>query len=362
MNLSRWLPFLLLGVAAARAAAADPFGKPLTAAQVACEDRQLSRLMYRMVVHYSESNLFVWRSTSGGGLYAGLAASSQMLDPVTQLPSHKEEELAFDLLLRKAGESSDPQNPRRPQATLVRRDAASNLSSEPERPDILDMVMDLASEVPDPTHPKVPLQITNRRALGAGQADRAGRGLVAGELFTACHAQVSDFDLKIFSLLAHTVRASSCLLASENLCIGGFTRFKASIFRGAEPLTYRMNIHRYDTGCRDENEEFCYGEGGIALLFRLQADSEGRLTGGDVDVLPWCKTGGLIGCTDAGDPEFGVFVLPPLKPGEIQGAAAFRRAAHLNVEFLHSPNNILHATVNWPDLLRDTAWNDGNDR
>lgn len=62
--------------------------------------------------------------------------------------------------------------------------------------------MDLAPEVLDPTNPKVPLRITNRRFPGAGQADRAGRGLAVDDLFTACHAEVSDFDLKIFLLLA----------------------------------------------------------------------------------------------------------------------------------------------------------------
>jgi hypothetical protein len=120
-----------------------------------------------------------------------------------------------------------------------------------------------------------------------------------------------------------------------------------------------MNIYDYLVGCYDDGH--CeYGEGRTAFVFHLQVDDRGRLIGGDLRILPWCTDTGQAGCTTAANPDFGLFVLPPLRPGtERQGEAEFLRAAHLNLEYQGSPNNVLQDTVNWQDLLRDTAWNEG---
>jgi hypothetical protein len=120
-----------------------------------------------------------------------------------------------------------------------------------------------------------------------------------------------------------------------------------------------MNIFSYSVSCDDAGHCF-YGEGQIALLFHLQVDAAGRLSGGDVQALPWCTGADSIGCTSFLNPDLAVFVLPPLRPGiDRQGDAAFARAAHLNIEFKGSENNVLHDTVNWPDLLRGSSWNEG---
>jgi hypothetical protein len=359
MKLRRCVPILILGLASVRHAAAQGFGQPLTADQVACEERQLGRLVHRMAVSYLGSNLFLWRSSPAGGAYRGLSTTSILLpDPTTGRPSREEEQLTFDLLLKAQEDFLDPRRPLAPQATLVRRDTASNLSSAPPADQMLDANLDLAPEVPDPTSPVLPLRITNRLAPGAAQDDRAGRGLARDELLSACHAAVSDLDLKVYAILARTVRVSDCLLQPVSNCEAGRYRFKSVLFRGADPLSYRMNIFSYAVGCINDN---CfYGEGQIALLFHLQVDAQGRLSGGDVQALPWCTGPDPTGCTPTGNPDIAVFVLPPLRPGvDRQGAAAFARAAHLNLEFNGSENNVLQGTVNWLDLLRASSWNQG---
>lgn len=155
--------------------AAVDFGRPLTAEEVACEERQLERLQHRMDVGFEGASLFLWRAGAGGGVYRGLASTSQLFDQ-NEGRTREEEQLAFDLIL-KAGEASlDPRRPLRPQATLVRRDVDSNLHAAPGAL-YLDVSMDLApDEVPDPTNPRLPIRITNRLEPGAGQDDRAGRG------------------------------------------------------------------------------------------------------------------------------------------------------------------------------------------
>jgi hypothetical protein len=95
-------------------------------------------------------------------------------------------------------------------------------------------------------------------------------------------------------------------------------------------------------------------------LLLVHVDEQGRLTSGEVRALPWCAQVDQVGCTNVVDAGFALFVLPPLRPGiERQGEAEFLRAAHLNIEYEGSPFNVLQDTVNWADLLRDTAWNGG---
>jgi len=341
---------LLLGTPVA----AQTFGPPLSPEQVACEERQLERLQHGMWVHLEGSTLLLWRASAGGGLYRGIVTTSELGPDDTGKPVREEEQLAFDLVLKAEEDFLDPHRPRRPQATLVRRDVASNLSSEPEIPfHILDLTLDLTPEAGvDPASPRLPIRITNRLTAGAGADDRAGRGIAIDDLLSPCHTEVSNFDLRIFSILARTVRPSQCLLEPISTCNAGLERFKSVLFRGADPLSYRMNIYPYlFSGITDAR---------IALLFRLQVDNGGRLIGGDVQVLPLCRDLDQVDCTNTFSPGFALFVLPPLRPGvERQGDAEFLRAAHLNLDYDGSPYNVLEDTVNWADLLSDTAWNGG---
>jgi hypothetical protein len=349
----RWPPILLLFLLSAPAAAQN-FGGPLTAEQVACEERQLERLQHRMWVPFEGSALLLWRSSPSGGIYRGLVSTSE-IDGDLAHPTREEEQLAFDLVVKSEEDFLDPHRSQRAQATLVRRDVASNLTSAPEIPShILALTLDLAPEVLAPSAPRLPLRISNRLTPGAGADDRAGRGIAIADLVSPCHAEVSDFDLRVLAILARTVRPAQCLAVPFSGCEAGLDRYKVVLFRDSEPLTYRMNIYvNVFTGIVDAR---------VAFRFSLQVSTGGRLLNGAVDALPLCADASAVGCTNYLSPHFALFVLPPLRPGiDQQGLAEFQRAARLNLEYDGSPDNILQATVNWEDLLRDTAWNVGNE-
>jgi hypothetical protein len=334
-------------------AAAQSFGRPLTPEEVACEERQLERLNHRFWVGLVGSTLLVWRGSPAGGIYHGLASTGEIGPDAQGQPARRESQLAFDLLLKAGEDFLNPGRPPLPQATLVRRDMATNLSTSPGVPHfLLDLTFDLAPEVPDPSRPRQPIGITNRPTAAEAADGGAGRGLLYDDLLTPCHGDVSEFDLRMLAILARTVRPSQCLLEPFPNCDSGFDRYKAVLFRGAEPLTYRMNVYPYlFTGEVDAR---------VAFLLRLQVDDGGRLVAGDVQALPWCASPDDRGCTFFFNPNFALFVLPPLRPGfDRHGAAEFARAARLNIEYDGSPFNVLHDTVDWADLLRDTAWNEG---
>jgi len=361
MTSRRLFLLLFLALSSARLAAAEGFGNPLTQDQVDCEERQMMRLLHRAVVSSDGSTLFLWRGAPGGDVYRGLSVNSEIDgDPYDSSTWYrKESQMPFDLILRESEDFPNPKRPRLPQATLVRRDAATNLGVLVFGGIALDAQFDLAPQSPNPTEPQAPLRITNQRTPGAGQADRGARSLAMDNLLGACHAEVSEFDLKVYSILSRTVRPSYCLFQGSAGCLGPRNRYKGVLFRGAEPLTYRMNIRVYADNCIGDDPCF-YGEGGMAFLFRLQVDGQGNLTGGDVQVYPWCTAGGQLACNDLEDPDIALFVMPPMLPGgPQQGPAEFKRSATLNIAWPGSDLNVLHATINWTDLLKDTSWNGG---
>jgi hypothetical protein len=261
----RSTPLLLLLLGAP--AAPQTFGAPLTAEQVACEEHQLERLQHRMWVDLEGSTLLLWRASPAGGLYRGLVSTSELSGDLDH-PARREEQLAFDLVLKNEEDFLDPRRPRRPQATLVRRDVASNLTSAPEIPfHTLDLKLDLAPTVIDPSFPHLPIRITNRIAPGAGADDRAGRGIAIADLLSSCHAEVSDFDLRVLAILARTVRPSQCLAVPFSTCTAALERYKVVFFRDSEPLTYRMNVYiNTFTGIADA---------WAAFRFHLQVAKEG---------------------------------------------------------------------------------------
>ena len=343
--------------------AAQPVNLALTPEQVTCEERQMGRLIHRLSVAYNGSSLFLWRLSPGGGLYEGLVGTNEM-HFVTQFGdrSREEHQLAFDLILRAEADFLNPQRPILPQATLVRRDTASNLDVPIGGNGNLLIRMDLAPEVPNPDTPTIPLKISTQRESGREKADSAGRGLVVDDLLTPCPSEVTEFDQRVFAILARTVRPTACLLepfVNPPFCAA--TRFKSVIYRAEEPLTYRVDVYPYTSFCNEDGH--CgFGEFRAPFLVRMTVDSEGRLTTGTVDALPFCEhPDGTIddtGCIQVLVPGIGLYVLPPIRPGaEVQGEPFFRRAAHLNLDIIGSEFNVFHDDVHWADLLRDTAWN-----
>lgn len=351
----RWVAVASAGLGAFLSAAVSlaQVGAPLTSQQVACEARQLRRLESRTVAPQSESTIFLWRSTPAGGVYQGAVISTSI---TRARPSNRfqrfEKQLAFDLILREGEDFLDPRRTLLPQATLVRREAATNFD---ERTDSqkLDLTLDLAPQVPNPYSPTLPVRIDVRRE-GRGQDDGAGRGITIEDLATPCHGEVTAFDRQVFSILARTLRGTYCY-SGPVACGIDSLGFRAILYRGEEPLIYRAEFFQYSQS-GDENG-IHYGEAQTTLEFRLQVSAEGRLTGGDVRILPLCEPGQTEGCSSFFNPSIALFVLPPIRAGvERQDASVFRRGAYLFVDFFGSGNEVLSAIVNWADLLRGTAW------
>ncbi|MEP7010483.1 MAG: hypothetical protein ABJC13_09195 [Acidobacteriota bacterium] len=347
-------------------AVAQPLiSRPLTPAQVTCEEQQSGRLIHRISVAYLGSSLFLWRSSPQSGAYRGLVGTNDMRFITVQGDRFRQEQqLAFDLILRRGEDFLDPRRSVLPQATLVRRDTASNLDVPIGFRGNLLIKMDLAPQVPNPDRPTIALQLTTRTDRGEGSADGAGRGLAVDDLLTPCHGEVTDFDLRVFAILARTVRPTTCLLepfVNPPFCAG--TRFKAVIYRAEQPFTYRVDVYPYTAFCNEDGE--CgFGEFRMPFLFRVDVDPPGRLVGGTVTALPFCEqpdgTFLTTACIQVLDPGVGLYVLPPVRPGiEVQGEPVFRRGAHLNIDIIDSEFNVFNANVNWADLLRDTAWNGG---
>lgn len=365
--MNRSLLFASVSLLAALPAAAQPFGRTLTPEEVACEERQLNRLVRRAIMSVGgsafDTNLFLWRGSASGGIYPGLASFGALGRDISGRV-RIEEQVAFGLIFKQEEDFLSPSRRLLPQATLVRRDAASNLHPADAEIPYIWVGFDLAPVLADSGEIRLPIKITSRRAAGEGQSDRAGRGLVTADLLSVCHQEVTPFDLRVFSILARTVRASECLGQPFGCSVGPLPH-KSVIFRGEEPLSYRINTFTYSSSCDDE-DNCSYGEADTALLFHLQVDAAGRLTIGDVQALPFCQGGPIedqIGCTQSQNPLLGIYVLPPIRPGAgRQGEPEFQRAAFLNVVSVTSEDfNILQVDVNWADLLRDSSWNQGFD-
>jgi len=132
--------------------------------------------------------------------------------------------------------------------------------------------------------------------------------------------------------------------------------YNLTIFRGADPHTYRVNIYVYQYLCSGTG---CYSTvGPLALELAVDWDSEGHLTTGSVRVLPRCRSGQVFDCTQA-FMQFGVFILPPIFPGQEEEApAAFHGAPYLYVAGINEPSpQVLSAPINWQRLLSGTALN-----
>lgn len=350
---------------AAKAAQAQGLTNPMTPDQVTCDELQLERLEKRFVVIEEDPasggfarnpSLFLWRSSTAGGTYSGLAVTDSLR------AARDEEQLAFDLFARQFGERLNPRRPLIPQATLARRGQDSNLISPGAAPALI-VSLDLVGQaVADPYLPTVPLVINSLSSPGQGEqplpaADTVGRGVAVDALADACHGLLTPFDEKIFGIISRTLRNSQCR-SKAGCSLADPTAYNVTIFRGADPQTYRANVYLYEKTCPNvgpcEYRQFAK----VALEFAMNWDQNGSLTTGQVRVLPSCSGGPAPGCSFYPIADLAMYVLPPLFTGhEQQGQDVIAAAAHLDVESVGSPDNILSATVNWQALLANSTWN-----
>ncbi len=200
---------LLLAIGAVEPSLAQ-FGVPLTPQQVACEAQQLRRLQSRTASRQFESTIFLWRAAATGGLYRGAVLSNGIgREQASQKYKRFERQMAFDLAFRTGEDFLDPDRTLLPQATLVRREAATNFDDRSGSA-ALDLTVDLAPRVPNPISPTNPLRL-DVKTDGRGQDDGASRAIALADLTSTCHAEVTAFDQQVFSILARTLRGTYCL-------------------------------------------------------------------------------------------------------------------------------------------------------
>ena len=360
---------IALVVFSAGAAPAEDLTKPLTAEQVTCDELQLERLARRFVVYEERSpsfspSLFSWRS-SWGATFGGLAITDGTRSEVGTQPEDPlriEQQLSVDLTVRPVGDRLNPQRPLLPHATLARRTQDSSLVG-PFESIRLNVTLDLAPAVPNPFVPGIPLLVSNVGQPFAGMsplavADAAGRGIAVDRLGESCHAELTPFDQKVFTLLARTLRISECF--SRRGCDARIPdHYNVTLFRGSDPHVYRANVYLYDPYCDDDDT--CYHFfGKVALELTVGWTAEGRLTAGTVRVLPDCSLPGSFapGCSDYSIAEIGIYFLPPVWPGrERRDESEVRQAPNLQLSSPGIPTEVRSATIDWEALLAESAWN-----
>lgn len=353
-------------------AGAAPLTNPLTPDQVTCVELQLERLAGRLAIVEGlagsgavgqHPSLFLWHSSDGGATYSALAVTDGIMGPSGNL-ERQETQLALDLVLHPAADPLNPARPLLPQGTLVRREQDSNLVTPTPLAAYLTVTMALEPNAQNPFQPSIPLLVNNLTATSDGEppaahADAAGRGITQDSLTSSCENALTDFDQHVLTVLSRTVRLSQCaaISGSSPVCNLDGSVYNITLFRGADPRTYRANVYFYAVDCL--NNTCSSGViSKVAWEFKMNWDANGTLTTGEVSVLPPCPNGPGPGCSDQRGDGTPLFILPPLWPGHShQGQHVFDLGALLRYDSAGSPNNIPSATVNWGVLLANSAWN-----
>lgn len=366
-NTMRILLTSLAIVLATVSAKALPLTNPLSADQVTCDEIQLEKLALRTaiveatagsgVTGFEHPSAFLWRSPQGGSFF-GLGVEDGVGGPPGSL-KRSETQLSLDLSLRATADPLNPARPLLPQASLVVRDIDSNLVNPSPGAQYLTVTVALEPAAQNPFSPLIPLLVNNLTAASDGEqpathADAAGRGVTQDGLTTSCESALTDFDQRIFTILSRTVRLSQCGVRGP--CNPDGSAYNVTLFRGADPQTYRANVYFYAEAC----ETTCsYGVvSKVAWEFKMNWDAQGKLTSGTVTVLPPCPNGPAPGCSDRQGNGTPMFILPPLWAGHArQGQHSFKIGTLVWDDFPGSSNNILSATINWQALLANSAWN-----
>jgi hypothetical protein len=337
---------LFLGALSALALPAQAqLSNSLTPEQVACNEQQLEQILSLMTLERGNDNnpnrsltLLVTYSNEFG-FYEGLAVLNQTpLRANAPVGANGSEHfLAFHLNPDIRMLLANPQRPQLAQVSLVREETASNLVAA-NSANALRLTL---NPTLDPNAEDALLEINNFRATGQacggarGVDVKPGRGLLAAGLTQACHQQLTDFDRHVFALLERMVRVQ--VAGSQTVDT------KIAIFRGDDPLTYRIDVYPLSaTGQMS---------GKIALELELQADSQGRITTGQLRILPSCVGGFEGGCTSS-SVALEVFLLAP-----VFGGFESRLASGPGVSISFPAGASAPVSVDFGDLLSGTTWN-----
>lgn len=345
---------LILGTLATVAAPAHAqLTNNLSIQQVACNERQLQQILSLMTLERGNGNnnnnnnrslsLLVTYSNQFG-FYEGLAVVNQtpLRANAPLAAGGAEHFLAFHLNPDIRQLLSNPQRPQLAQVSLVREETTSNLVAA-NSANALRLSL---NPTLDPNADEALLQINNFQANGQSCAGvrsvdvKPGRGLISAGLTEACHQQLTDFDRHVFAILERMVRVQAPGTGSN-----AQLDTKIAIFRGQDDLTYRIDVYPLGT-----NGQMT---GKVALELELQVDGQGRISTGQLRILPSCLGGAPASNCTSSTTALEVFLLPPVFGG-FETRLTSGSSASISFQAGASPAPV---SVDFGDLLSDTTWN-----
>lgn len=344
--------FALALILAVPAFAQTGFDNTLTAAQVACNETQLQRLLERLDLDPAGSNnpnpdrdftLFVTYSNEFG-FYEGLAVSNQTPLRATNASGgaqSAEHFLAFHINPSIRSFLTNPARTPLAQVSLEREESASTFVGQQNNPNALSVTFNPTLDL---TGTDGLLEINNFQATGASctlartLATKPGRGLVTAGLANNCHTGFSEFDRTMFALLQRMLRVD----------VGGPFGGDAeiAIYRGEDPLTYRIDIYPL-------NNQGQATAGKLALLLSVDISPQGDLQTGQLRVLAECAGGQTSGCTSTEIP-IEVYLFPPVFGGS---QVRLTSGASFLLDF-DPATSTAPVDLSWTPLLTGTAWDD----
>ncbi len=325
--------------------------QPLTADDVACNERQLERLLSRLaagdkVIRYPSIPKAVLVTYSNSqGFYEGLSFTMQSWrlsvgqgPPVEAYESY----LAFNINPSIRTLLVNPERPQLGQVSLGREQSNSNLVAPGG---YFDLLVTIDPSLPGNPQPDL-LEINNFEVPAVGEpyngflanSTKPGRGLSEDGLLTACHEKLTAFDRHVFAILQRTLRFWSPDL--------GLLDSEGAVFRGEDPHIYRFNLYPI---AGTDNPAL----GRLAGELRLSWTEEGKLTTGVLRMLPLCQEGQDIGCSK-GYVSSITFLIPPLFGGQ---ELYSNDVADDNGTYFNDDGPGPARTVDLERLLAGTTWN-----
>jgi hypothetical protein len=343
---------LVLGVlvaAGVQSVAAQPFSNTLTAEQVACNESQLQQLLQRLTLtrgtsgNHNRSLTLLLTYSNAFGFYEGLAVFNQTPLRANGTVNATEAEQFFAFYINPSIRQLllNPARPTLAQVSLAREISSSNLVTAGAATAMtLTLNPTLAAQGGAGNLVINNFQAANGQACGGLLAVdvKPGRGLIDAGLVTPCHTALTDFDRMVFSILERTVRVQATGSALVDT--------KIAIYRGEQPFTYRIDVYPLSASGQLT--------GKIALQLTINVDAQGRITDGQLTILPPCVGIERSGCSNA-DTGLEVFLLPPVFGG-VEARPVSAPSFSVVYQFGATPAPVV---VDWTRLLSGTTWNQG---
>ncbi|HBL29750.1 MAG TPA: hypothetical protein DD490_23180 [Acidobacteria bacterium] len=340
-------PLILIALSGGPPLAAQQHTRPLTAEDVACNERQLGKLLERLSAGkeiYLPPQLSTTLLLSPGDAtaqYHGLVSTYQgfRLGPGEIPPTNPYEHyLAFTITGATRALFLNPARRPLPQVTLTRERSESNLV-EPGGYFDIELSFDAGLH-------GAPLNINNFAEPRQGEAyngflatgTTSGRGLLQEGLFAPCHDKLTAFDHHMFAVLQRVVRTEPM---SEYFA----PDLEIAVFRGEDPHTYRIDFYSI-------YEEF-EPRGRVSVEVTISWDESGRLGGGELRIFPACTVEGQLGCSNLRNAAMSVNLVGPVFGGRERYSIIQRAGFYASDLGPSEPSPLDFAA-----LLANSTWNE----